>query len=123
MEITKDSFIPFIGNKFRDLLQSGSNRLAEEIVQAFTNKISDYLDVEFERNNKTKTILHRHAPIELEKFYQPLFVKCGVENWDWSMNSTKSKRIPTTNVKDLFSKGNCVTIIGTAGSGKSTLVK
>lgn len=123
MDIKVDSFLPFIGGKFMDLIKSGTDRAAEEIVQAFTNKISEYLDVEFERNSKTKTILHRHAPIELEKFYQPLFIKSGVENWGWSMDSSKSKRIPTTNVEDLFSKGNCVTIIGTAGSGKSTLVK
>lgn len=123
MDIKVDSFLPFIGSKFIDLLKSGTDRAAEEIVQAFTNKISDYIDVEFERNSKTKTILHRHAPIELEKFYQPLFIKSGVESWARDMNSSKSKRIPTKNVEDVFSKGNCVTIIGTAGSGKSTLVK
>lgn len=123
MEITRESLIPFIGNKFRDLLQSGTNRLAEEIVQACKNKISDYLEVEFDRNNKTKTILHRHEPIELEKFYQPLFLKAGVDNWLRINASSKSKKVPTTNVEDVFAKGNCVTIIGTAGSGKSTLVK
>lgn len=123
MEITKESLIPFIGSKFRDLLQSGSNRLAEEIVQACKNKISDYLEVEFDRNNKTKTILHRHEPIELERFYQPLFLTAGVDNWLRGKASSKSKKIPTTNVENIFAKGNCVTIIGTAGSGKSTLVK
>lgn len=123
MDITRDSLIPFIGGKFRDLLQSGTNRLAEEIVQACKNKISDYLEIEYDRNNRTKTILHRHEPVELEIFYQPLFIKRAVENWERSMNSSKSKRIPTKNVEELFTKGNCVTIIGTAGSGKSTLVK
>lgn len=123
MDVKVDSFLPFIGSKFMDLIKSGTDRVAEEIVQAFTNKISEYLDVEFERNSKTKTILHRHAPIELEKFYQPLFIKRVFEKWERSKDSSKSKRIPTDNVANVFSKGNCVTIIGTAGSGKSTLVK
>ena len=98
MEITRESLIPFIGNKFMDLLQSGTNRLAEEIVQACKNKISDYLEVEFDRNNKTKTILHRHEPIELEKFYQPLFLSAGVDNWLRVKTSSKSKKISTTNI-------------------------
>ena len=121
--LTKSILSAFVGKKMLDLLQSSTNRLADEIFQAFKNRISDYLEIECERNSKTKTILHRHEPIELDKFYQPLFLRKGREHWEIGMESSKSKRVPTNNVADILTGSNCVTIIGTAGSGKSTLVK
>ena len=121
--LTKGILSAFVGKKMMDLLQSGTNRLADEIVQAFTNKISDYLEVEYERNSKTKTILHRHEPIELDKFYQPLYIKKVKEHWERGLNASDSVRISTNSITELLSKCNCITIIGTAGSGKSTLVK
>lgn len=122
MGAIKDLITTFVGDKLIVLMKSGTNRIADEISQVANNRILEYLCVEYERNSMTKTLLHRSEPIKLESIYQPLHLTKAVERWG-QMLPGRTKRIPTDNIRDIFGKGNCVTIIGTAGSGKSTLVK
>lgn len=122
MGTVKDLISTFVGDRLIELLKSGTNKIADEISHVANNKILEYLCVEYERNSMTKTLLHRSEPIKLETIYQPLHLKKGVERWGQA-NTRNSRKISTDNIKDIFVKGNCVTIIGTAGSGKSTLVK
>lgn len=122
MGAVKDLITTFVGDRLIDLMNSGTNRIADEISQVANNRILEYLCVEYERNSMTKTLLHRSEPIKLESIYQPLHLQRAVERWG-QICVNNSKRIPTDSIKDIFVKGKCVTIIGTAGSGKSTLVK
>lgn len=122
MGAVKDLITTFVGDRLVDLMNSGTNRIADEISQVANNRILEYLCVEYERNSMTKTLLHRSEPIKLESIYQPLHLQRAVERWG-QICVNNSKRIPTDSIKDIFVKGKCVTIIGTAGSGKSTLVK
>lgn len=122
MGAIKDLITTFVGDRLIDLLKSGTNRIADEISQIANNRILEYLCIEYERNSMTKTLLHRSEPIKLESIYQPLHLTKAAERWG-QMSSGRTKKIPTDNIRDIFCKGNCVTIIGTAGSGKSTLVK
>lgn len=123
MGIAKEFIMTFLGERLIDLLKSGTNRIADEICHVANNKILEYLNVEYDRNSKTKTILHRSEPVELYKFYQPLFLCKTSERWSRISLMDNEIRISTENVKDLFGENNCITIIGTAGSGKSTLIK
>ncbi len=122
MGAVKDLITTFVGDRLIDLMNSGTNRIADEISQVANNRILEYLCVEYERNSMTKTLLHRSEPIKLESIYQPLHLQRAVERWG-QICVNNSKRIPTDSIKDIFVKGKCVTIIGTAGSRKSTLVK
>lgn len=74
----------------------------------FENEINIYLEKKYKQNSKLKTFLNRVEPIDLMKIYQPVFLE---------------PNISTTSVKSLFTKTQNITIIGNAGSGKTTLVK
>lgn len=87
--------------------------IGAQFKQAFSNKILEYSVEEYKRNYYCKTILHRVEPISLDKFYQPLYLR----------QIGQLERIATTSVKELFSSNNKIAIIGTAGSGKSTMIK
>ena len=76
----------------------------------------EYQSEEYNRNLFSKTILHRATPKNLYEFYQPLFI-----NSNRHQHSSGSKS--TENIKKLFKTEKYLTIIGSAGSGKSTLVK
>lgn len=113
----------FLGNKINKLLGSQVDKIVDEISHAANNKLLEYLSFEYERNCKTKTILHRSEPIELSKFYQPLFLTKANYHWGRRASKGDKNKINTENVEKIFSKSNYITIIGNAGSGKSTLVK
>ena len=123
MGTVKDLISSFVGEEFIKMLKSGTDQIAEELCQLAHNKILEYEVVEFDRNNKTKTILHRSEPVELEKFYQPLFLDKKFNRWSLDSSPDSKARISTEDIRKLFKDNNCITIIGTAGSGKSTLVK
>jgi predicted NACHT family NTPase len=90
--------------------------LEKEVKHLVSNRLLEYQVEEFERNYYTKTILHRTEPIKLYDFYQPLFIKRYGRNY-------YKERIPTDSCFDLFTGNQFITLIGTAGSGKSTIVK
>ena len=123
MGFIKDLITTFIGDHLIEVMKSGTDIITEEVCQVANNKILEYLCTEYERNYKTKTILHRSEPVELEKFYQPLYLHKVSPQWGRHSIVEDSNRINTEKAEPLFQKGNCITIIGTAGSGKSTLVK
>lgn len=108
----KDVILDYIKGPINKILQG----IESSIVQIATNKILEYQVEEYNRNLFSKTILHRATPKNLFEFYQPLHL---TEN----KNSKNLNRIETENIKKLFDSRQYLTIIGTAGSGKSTLVK
>lgn len=74
MEIIKELVTTFLGDRLINILKAGTNKIADEVCHFANNKILEYLSIEYERNSKTKTILHRSEPVDLNKFYQPLFL-------------------------------------------------
>lgn len=92
------------------------NFIDREFRQTVSNRILEYVAEEYKRSYYTKTILHRTAPVKLVDFYQPLFIRpFGKRN--------ENEKIPTNSVKALFKDKKSMTILGTAGSGKSTIIK
>lgn len=103
---------------YKELLQGPIDKIiaivGDELKQSFSNQILEYQVYEYKRNYFSKTILHRAEPKKLDEFYQPLFiVRCNQEN----------KRISTASISSLFNKSKYLTFIGSAGSGKSTMLK
>lgn len=88
--------------------------VGNELKQTFSNRLLEYQVEEYKRNFYSKTLLHRSEPKPLDEFYQPLYI---------TMAHHESKRTSTSSAQKLFSKSNYLTIIGSAGSGKSTIVK
>jgi hypothetical protein len=90
--------------------------IGSELQQTFSNRLLEYQVEEYKRNYYSKTILHRAEPKPLNEFYQPLFIsQADIKG--------STKRISTSSAKKLLNKYNYITIIGNAGSGKSTIVK
>ena len=90
--------------------------LNREVTQVVSNRLLEYQVEEYNRNFYTKTILHRIEPVKLLDFYQPMYVR--------PMGKKHShKQISTHSAKDLFEKSKFITLLGTAGSGKSTIIK
>lgn len=92
------------------------NAVGNELRQTFSNRLLEYQVEEYKRNYFSKTILHRAEPKSLSEFYQPLFIR-------QLKKSEIDKRISTSSAKKLLNKYNYLTLIGSAGSGKSTIVK
>lgn len=88
-----------------------------ELKQAFSNRIIEYQSEEYKRNYYSKTILHRAEPKKLDEFYIPLKIVRVDKRKHFD------KKTSTDSCKALFTKTKYVTLIGSAGSGKSTLVK
>ncbi len=90
-----------------------------EINQITNNKLLEYQVNTYKRSLFVKTILHRSEPVNLLDVYYPIKVEVENEN-----NLAKKKRTTIiTNVEDLFKESKCITITGSAGSGKSMLLK
>lgn len=111
-------------SEFQSLLESPINGLIKglgnELKQLAKNRILEYQLIEYKRNYLTKTLLHRSEPIKLLDFYLPLHIAPYIDSCN---GNQVEQRISTELVQNLFTKSNYITLIGSAGSGKSTIVK
>ena len=105
-----------ISTFFKGPIEKLTTLVGNEVQQTFSNRLLEYQVEEYKRNYFSKTILHRAEPKPLNEFYQPLFIRLHKKN-------VEDKRVSTASAKKLLNKYNYVTIIGSAGSGKSTIVK
>lgn len=99
-----------------NLFSKLTSRFTKEVVQVAKNRLLEYQVEEFQKNNFTKTILHRTQPVPLTDFYVPLYIRRAGRNF-------QSERINTSSSEYFFNENQFVTLLGTAGSGKSTIVK
>lgn len=124
MQSIEELIAGFVQNQALLFIKKGIDIIKDEVIQLANNKIKEYLQTEYARNSKAKTLLHRNEPIELDRFYQPLYLRKTYNSWDMATNrKTSVDRLNTGKVESLFASNNCITIVGSAGSGKSTLVK
>jgi hypothetical protein len=92
--------------------RAGAKRLKEETLVATGRAFKKYYDFSRKKYGWTKTILYRTSPVRLYDYYVHLKVKGPDE-----------KEIDTHNTSSLLSASTHVIITGTAGSGKSTLMR
>lgn len=109
-------------SEFTSLLESPINgllkSLGNELKQVAKNRLLEYQAIEFKRNYFTKTLLHRSEPIKLLDFYMPLQITRYANS-----KQLKGFELATDDISKLFKNSNYLTLIGNAGSGKSTIVK
>lgn len=105
-----------IASIFKSPIDKLLSFIGSEAQQTFSNRLLEYQVEEYKRNYYAKTILHRAEPKPLRVFYQPLFIKQATRNG-------YGRKISTQSASKLFSRRNYLTLIGSAGSGKSTIVK
>jgi len=85
-------------------------KISKRVTHFFSDDIYDYYKDKFEQYKNTKTLLYRQ-PTNFYEIYFPLKLTCeGVVINTWDIN-------------EVFANHSCVTLIGDAGSGKSTLIK
>ncbi|MCR8559441.1 NACHT domain-containing protein [Mucilaginibacter sp. BJC16-A38] len=103
---------------FKDLIERalGKLKLSPDVYALLYNRIKDFETEEYNRCYYSKTILHRTEPVKLNEFYQPLFIRKYGKNH-------RDERIETHSSSNLFGSNRFITLLGTAGSGKSTIVK
>lgn len=77
----------------------------------FNDGLSNYLEKQRAKFVNIKTLLHRTTPVPFYDIYLPTRLSC------------KNKSIETSSINRVFWETQFVTIIGDAGSGKSTLIK
>lgn len=97
-------------------IDSVLGKMSNEFKQVVSNRLIEYQAEEYYRNLYSKTLLHRTNPKKLADFYQPL----SIQNIETDLDSEKKE---TESVKKIFEENKNITIIGNAGSGKSTLIK
>ena len=112
-----------VGNKLKSLLETISEEFGEEVKHIINNNILEYQVEEYNRNFCTKTLLHRVQPKNLKDFYQPLFITPCSDRRHSPGFRYGSERISTDSISRLFDRKQFITLIGNAGSGKSTIVK
>ena len=89
----------------------GKRKLSKE----YGNKLISYLENYYEKFSEVKTILHGSNPIKLERIYYPLKAKGYYKEKDIEIHDYKILLADDT--------PKCITIIGDAGSGKTTFTK
>jgi len=108
-------------NTLKEPINSILSELSAEVKQYGRNRLLEYQYEEFERNIEVKTILYRTKPVALYSIYQPLFL---IEKWTIKkFEEWRSEKISTVSTSELFKERKFITVIGTAGSGKSMLIK
>lgn len=107
---------------FKNWIESITKEFGEEVKHVVNNNMLEYQVEEYNRNLFTKTLLHRVQPKKLYEFYQPLFIRSCDRKKTLGLNPNQ-QRIPTNSVSELFKKSRYITLLGNAGSGKSTIVK
>ena len=112
-----------VTDNLKTLFDSLVKEFGEEVKQVVNNNILEYQVEEYNRNFCAKTLLHRVQPKNLKDFYQPLFITPCDKRRRPIISVARMKRIPTNSIEDLFTQNQFITLIGNAGSGKSTIVK
>jgi predicted NACHT family NTPase len=128
MDIEPMDLKAILGKTLTSFIGNALDEFAEEAKQFINNNILEYQVEEYRRNAQSKTIIHRAAPQKLSEFYQPLYIR--KMNY-WGYNHLSQGRIPTDSTEKLLTEylktqlkeQQTLTIFGSAGSGKSTLIK
>jgi predicted NACHT family NTPase len=123
----QNKFLEVIVSSFvKEFLKDGKIILKEMRDEAdlfFEKNISNYLSEKYRKYSKIKTVLNGNTPVDFYDVYYSLDLIPRRNNSLSKNTLARGQRISTDSVSGVFSKSNRLTVIGDAGSGKSTLVK
>lgn len=100
--------------------------LYDEATHLIGVDLKRYLEKQKTKYSHIKTLLRGNTPVYLYEIYFPIKVTEINDLYDELLdaeNEDDTFTIDTNSIENLFQKSNYVTIIGDAGSGKSTLTK
>lgn len=106
-EIVVSAFIKELSSDIKSLFKGA----LDEAKQFLENGIKSYIENQHSRFISTKTILKGNTPSYFYDVYHPLNIK------------NDKHTTATTSINSTFEKSKYITVVGDAGSGKSTLVK
>lgn len=98
---------------FKEPLLKASKDLKDEFLHLYDNGLTEYINNFYNKYSKTKTFIYRDEKVDFYDIYYPVHLK----------QSFYDQITPVTDLKKLFRQRNFLTIIGSAGSGKSMLMK
>ena len=107
IEAAIKAFVPQLIRESSDVL----DKATDEIKQLYNKGLKDYFTKQKEKYSHIKTLLQGNTPVYLYDIYFPINIR---KNY---------KRTDTSRIQNLFTDTNFITIVGSAGSGKSMLVK
>lgn len=99
-------------NTFKEPLFKITKGLKEEFLHIFNNGLSNYIDNFYDKYSKTKTFIYRDEKVNFYDIFYPV-----------TLTNRTEKINGITDLATLFTNRNFITIIGSAGSGKSMLMK
>jgi len=108
-------FTKALVQELKELFDEGYDRLYDEAKQFIGKGLKKYLTNQQEKYSMVKTLLRGNTPTFLYDIYYPLKLKQDYKN--------QTQIVHTDSVTELFNISNYITVIGDAGSGKSTLIK
>jgi ABC-type cobalamin/Fe3+-siderophores transport system ATPase subunit len=106
-----ENIVPLLINQILTSSKEIINEFGEEARQFFNIYLKKYLEKQQKEYSMLKTLLRGNTPVYIYDIYFPLKLQA------------EGKIIDTILVNSIFDKSNFVTVIGSAGSGKSTLIK
>lgn len=106
------SFTKALISESKELLSDIYDEVYDETKQLIGRDLKKYLTKQKDKYSHIKTLLRGNTPVYLYDVYYPL-----------KLVEERDKVLSTNSISNIFKKSNYVTIIGDAGSGKSTLVK
>lgn len=105
------SFTKVLIAESKELFSDIYDQVYDETKQFIGKDLKRYLTKQQDKYSHIKTLLRGNTPVYLYDIYFPLKLTCD------------DNVINTQSISTVFSNSNYITIIGDAGSGKSTLVK
>ena len=105
------SFTKALIEESKELFSDIYDQVYDETKQFIGRDLKKYLTKHRDKYSHIKTLLRGNTPVYLYEIYYPL-----------KLQSDKGV-LSTNSIANLFTQSNYITIIGDAGSGKSTLVK
>ncbi|KFC18968.1 NACHT domain-containing protein [Epilithonimonas lactis] len=110
--ISTTAAITTLLSTFKDPIVKKFNNLTIEIDHLFNNSLNNYVTNYYNKYSKTKTFIYRDEKIDFYEVFYPVTIK----------NSSKICK-NTDDLKKIIFEEKFITIIGSAGSGKSMLMK
>lgn len=97
---------------FKDRINDLVSEVNDEISQKLSKSLLVYTSESLDKISEVKTFLYNEQKVKFEDVYFPINIKYS-----------ENENIDTENFDNLFKKGNFISIIGTAGSGKTMLLR
>lgn len=98
---------------FKEPILKKAKAIREDYLLIYENGLVDYINNFYDKYSFVKTFIYRNEKINFYDIYYPTYLSLS--------NSGKEKTI--ANIDELFATDSYITIIGSAGSGKSMLTK